>query len=116
MGVAFGYPSPLTSRSLARRRGPSQRGAEAGMDARMATMPAYEGRLSRWGQMREWIRIGVRSHCRCEGAISLYFLPGTWYEEHAEEMLRLLVDTTGQLENALRLTLPPTDCYVTDPE
>src|SRR5436305_1360473 len=59
------------------------------MDARMPTMPAYEGRLSRWGQLREWIRIGVRSCCRREGAISLYYPPGTWYAEHADEMLPL---------------------------
>jgi hypothetical protein len=78
-------------------------------------MPAYQGRLSRWGQWREWLRIIARSDCRHEGSILLWYPRGGWYEEHAEAMLRLLVETTARLERALGLVLPPTDCYVVEP-
>jgi hypothetical protein len=85
-------------------------------ETRIPTMPVHEDRLPRWGQLREWLRIIVRDEQIREGSLTLLYPPGTWYAEHAGEMLRLLVDTTGQLERSLGLTLPTTDCFVSDPE
>jgi hypothetical protein len=60
----------------------------------------------------------MRTHSgSCQsGPIRLYYPRASWYEENAQEMLGILGEAGVRLEQALGLRLPPTACYVVEPE
>ncbi len=50
------------------------------------------------------------------GPIILHYPRTSWYAANAGGLMRVLVKTARQLETALDLSLPKTDCYVVEPE